>query len=403
MAVLALLPGMPMLPFLVLAGAAGAIAYRTGRAQSRAAAALAAKEAVRVAAEDAPPAPGDEPIATALAIDPLKIELGYALLPLINAPDGQDRLSEQIKALRRQLATELGFVMPSVRLLDNMQLEANAYLVRVKEVEAGRGVVHPGHFMVMDPEGKPIGLPGIHTREPTFGLPATWVDFSLREEASIRGFTVVDPSTVMATHLTEVIKANVADLLTYADVQKLLKDLPKDQQKLVEDLVPSQISVSGIQRVLQALLAERVSIRDLSTILEGVADAVSMTRNVEGIVEHVRARLARQICAANQAPGGYLPLVSLGPKWEQAFAEAMVGTGEERRLAIAPSKLQDFVGAVRDAFEDAAAMGEMPVLLTSPALRPHVRAIVERFRPQTAVLSQAEVHPRAKLKTIAAV
>ncbi len=398
MAVLALLPGMPVVPFLALSAGAGWLAYRAGGWRRK-------KEEVKAEekakAEAPPPPPAEEPITSALKIDELKVEFGYALLPLINGAGGNgDRLSDQIKALRRQIAMEMGFVMPPVRLLDNVQLTANSYVIKVKEVDSGSGSVFPGQFMVMDPAGKPVALPGTQTTEPTFGLPATWVEGSLREEAAIRGYTVVDPATVLSTHLSEVLKNNVAELLSYANVKALLKELPKEQAKLVEDISPSQISTSGIQRVLQQLLQERISIRDLSTIMEGIAEAVGFTRSTQAITEHVRARLARQICAQHTAPGGYLPLVTLSPVWEQAFIEALVGEGDEKRLAMAPSKLQEFVGKVRDAFEDAARKGELPVLMTSPMVRPYVRSIVERFRAHTVVMSQAEVHPRVRLKTV---
>ncbi len=352
----------------------------------------------------APGAPAaEEPIASALKIDDLKIELGYALLPLVNGPDGQDRLTDQIKALRRQLAIEMGFVMPAVRILDNVQLEANTYVIKIKEVDAGSGKIWPNQFMVMDPAGNQVGVPGIHTTEPTFGLPATWVDASLKEEASLKGYTVVDAATVLSTHLTELLKNNMSDLLSYGEVQKLLKELPKEQSELVKDIVPTQVTISGIQRVLQLLLAERISIRDLSTILEGIADALAFSRNPATMVEHVRARLARQICAQNTSHSGYLPLIALSAKWEQAFAELLVGSGEERSLAMQPSKLSEFMAAVRDAFERAAREGEAPVLVTSAGIRPFVRSLVERFRSQTTVLSQAEIHPRARLKTVGSV
>src|SRR2546429_3023273 len=173
----------------------------------------------------------------------------------------------------------MGFVMPSVRILDNVQLEANTYTIKIKEVDAGTGRIWPNQYMVMDPAGRQVTLPGIHTAEPTFGLPATWVDVALKEEAAIKGYTVVDAATVLSTHLTELIKSNVAELLSYAEVNKLIKDLPKEQSELVKEIVPAQITVSGIQRVLQILLAERVSIRDLATILEGIADALPGMRN----------------------------------------------------------------------------------------------------------------------------
>jgi flagellar biosynthesis protein FlhA len=170
--------------------------------------------------------------------------------------------------------------------------------------------------MVMDPGGSQVQVPGIHTTEPTFGLPATWVDASLKEEASLKGYTVVDAATVLSTHLTELLKANMSDLLSYGEVQKLLKELPKEQGELVKDIVPGQVTVSGIQRVLQLLLAERISIRDLSTILEGIADSLAFSRNPATMVEHVRARLARQICAQNTSYSGYLPLIALSARWE---------------------------------------------------------------------------------------
>ena len=300
MLVMSLLPGIPMLPFLFLGGGACALAYIMDKKHKVQADAL----AVQAKAQTTAAAPVEEPIAAALKIDDLKIELGYALLPLVNSPDGADRLTEQIKALRRSRAIEMGFVMPAVRILDNVQLEANAYVIKIKEVDAGTGKVWPGQYMVMDPTGAQVNIPGLHTVEPTFGLPATWVDIAQKEEAAVKGYTVVDAATVLSTHLTELLKANVSELLSYGEVQKLIKELPKDQSELVKDIVPAQITTSGIQRVLQILLAERISIRDLSTILEGVADAVAYTRNPTMIAEHVRTRLARQICAQHTTPTG---------------------------------------------------------------------------------------------------
>jgi flagellar biosynthesis protein FlhA len=400
MFVLALLPGIPMIPFLALSGGAAALAFSARKYKREASAAAASAAAAPAAAAGAAT---EEPISTALKIDDLKIELGYALLPLVNGPDGTDRLTEQIKALRRSLAIEMGFVMPSVRILDNVQLEANTYIIKIKEVDAGTGRIWPNQFMVMDPGGNQVDVPGIHTTEPTFGLPATWVDASLKEEASLKGYTVVDAATVLSTHLTELLKSNMSDLLSYGEVQKLLKDLPKEQGELVKDIVPSQVTISGIQRVLQLLLAERISIRDLSTILEGIADALAFSRNPATMVEHVRARLARQICAQNTTLNGYLPLVALSARWEQAFAESLIGQGEERSLAMQPSRLSEFMTVVRERFEQAARDGESPVLVTSAAIRPFVRSLVERFRAQTTVLSQAEIHPRARLKTVGSI
>ncbi len=397
MLVMALLPGIPMIPFVALGGGTGALAYLIDRRHKKAVAAEEKK------ADLAKPAPAEEPMSATLKMDDLKIELGYALLPLVNAPDGGDRLTEQIKALRRSLAIEMGFVMPAVRILDNVQLDANTYVIKIKEVESGTGKVWHGQYMVMDPSGKQVTLPGTHTTEPTFGLPATWIDAALKEEASVMGYTVVDAATVLATHLTELIKANMSDLLSYGEVQKLLKELPKEQGELIKDIVPAQITVSGIQRVLQILLAERVSIRDLSTILEGIADGLASTRNPAMLAEHVRARLARQLCAQHTSPAGYLPIIALTARWEQAFAESIVGQGDDRSLAMQPSKLTEFINLVREKFEQAARDGEAPVLVTSPNIRPFARGIIERFRAQTSVLAQSEIHPRARLKTVASI
>jgi flagellar biosynthesis protein FlhA len=397
MVVMALLPGIPMLPFLLLGGGAGFLAYLTDKGKKQQVVVETKK------AEEAKAPPAEEPISASLKIDDVKIELGYALLPLVNSPDGSDRLTEQIKALRRSLAVEMGFVMPPVRLLDNVQLDANTYVIKIKEVEAGTGKIWPGQQMVMDPSGAAVGLPGVHTTEPTFGLPATWIDPGLKEEAAIRGYTVVDAATVLSTHLTELIKVNVAELLSYAEVSKLIKDLPKEQGELVKDIVPTLISISGIQRVLQNLLTERVSIRDLATILEGIAEAIPSSRSPATLAEHVRARLARQICAQHTTPAGHLPLIALTAKWEQAFAESIVGQGDERTLAMQPSKLTEFITLVRERFEEAGRAGESPVLVTSAGVRPFVRGVVERFRAQTPVLSQAEIHPRARLRTVGSI
>jgi flagellar biosynthesis protein FlhA len=388
---LALLPGLPMFPFAVLGAATGAAAWRMARREPEI-------EPVPEQQPQAEPTP-EEQISSALAMDLLRLELGYGLLSLIGDGKGP-KLTDQIKALRRQLAADLGFVMPPVRIQDNIQLPANNYVVRLKEIEAGRGDLRPNMLLVMDPQGGQITLPGEATTEPTFGLPATWIAETVREEASFRGYTVVDPATVMTTHLTEVIKDNLPELLTYAETQKLLNELSKDYQKLIDDLVPARISVGSIQRVLQALLAERISIRDLPLIVEAINDVVGTSQNVIVITEYVRSRLARQISNAQTAEGGYIPLVTLSPHWEQAFSDALVGQGEERQLAMAPSALQEFMARFQEVVEEQAMRGELPVLLTSPAIRPYVRSIVERFRPATVVLSQNEIHAKARIRSL---
>ncbi len=384
------LPGMPIIPFWILAGASGLLAWRL-RQSGRAADALAA----------APPAsaPAEDTSATSLAMDDVRIEIGYALLPLINDVHGR-RLTDQIKALRKTLAQEFGFVMPSVRILDNVQLPPDRYAIRVREMDAGDGKLKFGALLAMDPSGAGVAIPGEPVKEPAFGLDAMWIDERAREEASFRGYTVVDPATVLATHLTEIIKEHMAELLTFAEVKKLIKDLPKETQSLLDDVAPAHVSWSGVQRILQNLLKERISIRDLTAIVEAIAEAAPAMHDLVLITEHVRGRLSRQICYQHRNPDGSLPIITLTPTWEHAFQDSLIGEGQARQLALAPSKLHDFVADVRTAFEKAAQLGETPVLLTSPAIRPFVRSLIERFRPSTSVLSQGEVHAKVRLKAM---
>lgn len=391
----ALFPGIPAFPFLLMSGVAGFAAYTTTTrvAERKAVAALAEREAT------AKLPVAEEPISKALAMDNIRLELGYGLLSLVNGEESA-RLTDQIKGLRRQMAEDMGFVLPAVRIQDNLQLPANSYVVRIKEIEAGRGEIRPNMLLCMNPVGQDIALPGENTREPTFGLPAMWIGADYREEAHFKGYTVVDAATVVTTHLTEIIKDNMSELLSYAETQKLLNELGEPYQKLISDVIPAQLSVGGLQRILQTLVSERVSIRDLPTILEGISEAKGFTNSVTMITEHVRARLSRQICNQNQNAAGLLPLLTLSPKWEQAFAESLIGDGDDRQLAMAPTDLQEFIGAVKTAFEEQAMRGEAPVLLTSPGIRIFVRSIIERFRPQTVVMSQNEIYPKARIKTL---
>jgi len=392
------MPHIPFFPFFILSGVMGGsswfLLYGKKALDEPTKEEAAKKEAATKAAASA-----DEPITETLHMDSIRLELGYGLLPLINYQKGH-RLTEQIKALRKQMARDLGFVIPSVRIQDNMQLPTNGYVIRVKEIECGKGEIKPDMLMVMDPKGGDIGIPGEKTTEPAFGLPAHWVADSYREEALFRNYTVVDPPTVITTHLTEVIKDNITDLLSYSETQKLLDDLGEQHKKLIADTIPSQISVSGVQRVLQNLLSEMISIRDLPAILEALAEASRVSHNITSITEHVRARLARQISHANTSDEGVITIVALSPIWEQTFTESIIGSGDDKQLSIAPSKLQEFIGVVRKKYEDLSVRGETPVLLVSPAIRPYVRSIIERFRPSTIVMSQNEIHPKAKIKTI---
>ena len=402
---MALLPGIPVIPFFLLSGITGYLCWYTLKNPD----ALFPKQGLPGSATkqlEGPAGgkmvdgkPAEEQSSDFLQIDAIRMELGYGLLPLINYQKGH-RLTEQIKALRKQMARELGFIIPSVRIQDNMQLPPNTYVIKIKEIEAGRGEIKPDMLLVMNPAGGKITLQGEETVEPTFGLPAMWITENYREEALFRNYTVVDPPTVITTHLTEIVKDNMPELLSYSETQKLLDDLGKTQQKLVSETIPSQISVGGVQRILQNLLREMVSVRDLSTIVEAIAEASKNTQSPMLITEHVRTRLARQISHANTNDSGYIPIVAMSPGWEQTFIEALTSVGEEKMLSMAPSRIQEFIGSVRATFDRLATQGELPVLLTSPTIRPYVRSIIERFRTSTVVLSQNEIYSKARIKTL---
>jgi len=395
MGAFSLLPGIPMLPFVAFAFASGAAAWKLSEKQEQEKLEQSQVELEeQIQTEEV-----EKPLSEAMQIDQVRLELGYGLLSLVNDSVGQ-KLTDQIKALRKQLARELGFILPTVRIQDNLALPANTYVMRVKEIEVGQGELRPHMLLVMDPQGSSITLAGEPTIEPTFGLKAMWINHGQKRRAEEEGYTIVDPMTVITTHLSEAIKDNASELLSFNDTQKLLDDLPTPHQKLIKDIVPSQISSGTIQRVLQSLLIERVSVRDLEAIIEGVAEVSHSTKHPSMITEHVRSRLARQICASHSDDDGVLPLITISSDWEQLFRESLIGDGESKYLGISPTKLQEFTYKVRDVFDGAAMQGHMPVLLTSAQLRPHIRQIIERFRASTIVMSQNEIHPKAKIKTV---
>ena len=390
--VLGAMPGMPILPFIALAGATGAAAWFQRKASL----------AEPLSHEPPPQLPTEPAVSEALRMDLLRLELGYGLLSL--ASGDAPRLTEQIRGLRRSIAQEMGFVLPSVRIQDNLDLAPDTYILRVKEIEAARGTLRPPLHLAINPDGGLPDLQGEKTNEPAFGLPALWIEESLREEALARGCTVVDCAGVLATHLTEIVRENMSELLSYSETVKLLDELPREQQKLVQDLIPSQVSIGLVQRLLQALLAERVSIRDLPTILEGLQEAAAANlRALPQMLGIVRIRISRQLSEAARGPQGYLPIVILSPEWEVAFTECLTGPPEDRQLAMEPARLQAFMQRLRDVLDAQAAQSEHPALLCSGALRPHLRSIVERFRPSTPVLSQAEIHPRVRIRSLASI
>jgi flagellar biosynthesis protein FlhA len=384
-----LIGGLPMVPLLTMFACTGGLAWNQ----------LRPKKPVSDPVEQKPaPAGAPELIP---GIDQVRIELGYGLLDLVN---GQGRsIPEQIRKLRETLLTEMGFQMPSVRIQDNMNLQPNEYAFMVKEIRTGGGELQPNAMLAISPGDDAKVIPGEVTTEPTFGLPARWITPSTADQARAGNWTVVDPGTVMITHLAEVMKENMTELLTYNDTQRMIGDFPQ-QQKLVADLVPTMITMGHLQRVLQMLLAERVSIRDLPTILEAVHEACSgATKSMAQIVATVRVRLSRQICESLTAPDGYIPVITISPTWEDTLSDALVGPGDDRQLALGADRLRDLINAIRSATENAVRKGMQPALVSGQHLRTHLHGIVDRARINIPVISHTEVHRRAKIKMVGSV
>ncbi len=404
-----LMPGIPILPFFIVSTVAGGIAYwlwkikqtKTKEDGANYGGVEGNQDKVSDAISVGDYSNNDQAIIQSLRVDSIKIELGYELLILLES-EGSVKITEQIKALRKRIAVEMGFILPSVRIIDNMEINAREYVIRIKDVEYSRGEIMPNKLMIMNQVDNGFAIEGEDTTEPAFGLPARWVDSSAREEATFKGYTVIEPGTVIITHLAEIIKENITELLTYGAVKNLLDNLSPEHRRLMDEIVPSQISVVVIQRVLQGLLSEGVAIRDLGAILEAISEISAKTNNVIRLVEYVRVRLFRQLSRAYMSEGGYIPLIVLSPQWEQTFAESIMGEGDEKYLSLSPSKLNEFVTTVNKVFDTHLASGssDIPVILTSHHLRYFVRSVIERFRPNLVVMSQNEIHPKAKIKTI---
>jgi len=397
-ALFALLPGLPLLPFAVLsiAGAGGGVLVRRVEQRRAQVAAAAARSEENVGASK------DEPLSELMKVDEIRIELGMGLVPLttvtVGAPDGG--LTEKIRKLRRAIALDYGFVLPSVRIRDNVDLAAGEYALQVLGVEIARENMVLGRLLAFSPGGQPLKISGVDAIEPSFRIPARWIEPRQRVEAGREGLTVVDIETVLTTHLSETVKANMSQLMSYSATQKLLDGLGSDYQKLVQDLIPAILPMTTVQKVLANLLAERVSIRHLTLILEAMHEAAGFTRNVRLISEHVRGRLALQICRSLQGADGLVAVVPLSPEWDREISQAIVADGDQRSFALAPSRTQEFVQAVRVRLAAASAQGAWPAILTSAEARPFVRGLVERINSTVAVISHAEVHPRCKLRML---
>ena len=386
--ILALMPGLPTIPFLAVAALTGTFGWKQHKSSHA--------EIEHLTPEVAP---ADNGGALVTSLDLLRVELGYGLLELAGGDSQQ--LPEQIKRLRKALASDLGFILPSVRIQDNAELGPYNYQFSLKDIPAGGGELRPLMMLAISPGDQAQPLAGEKTVEPTFGLPAYWISSSLVDQARMANWTVVDPATVLTTHLAEVVKENITEFLSYFETQKILAGLPSEQQKLVADLIPTSITVGGLQRILQTLLSERISIRDMPTILEAVQEACAMaSKSVVAIVSHVRSRLARQISESHVGPGGYMPVIVLSSEWEETLTSSLVGPAEDRQLALRHEKLLEFLDRLRTTIDAASQGGDKPVLLTSSQIRSHVHSIIDRVRMNIPVIAQAEIHRRARVKVL---
>ncbi|HEX4805245.1 MAG TPA: flagellar biosynthesis protein FlhA [Conexibacter sp.] len=396
----ALVPGLPKLPFLFIGAGFLALgwAMREGgplapEDPAAAAAALADAEGTAVAA------PRDAAL-EALSLDPLELSIGFGLVPLVDTSSGGTLLS-RVSVIRRQIAGDLGMVIPPVRIHDELGLDSHEYLLKVRGSEVARGRLMAGHQLAMDP-GDALGTlsGGVPTTEPAFGLPATWVADSQRAEAEALGYTVVDGESVIVTHLTETIRAHAADLLSRQDVRQLVEQLKESNAAVVEEVVPDVLTLGEIQRVLQALLAEGVSIRDLGAIVEAVGDKARVTRDPALLAEYARQALGRTITAPHVDGEQRLRAITLDPAVEGEVAAAIAQTSDGEYLAMEPARAQALVGALRIQVEHGVAKGGRPVLLCSARVRRHLRRLVEQAVPQLAVCSYNEIAPGISVETI---
>jgi flagellar biosynthesis protein FlhA len=392
--VLGLVPGLPKIPFLVIGGLTGGLAwtlYRSLQASAQQAAAAQQRQQQEAAR-------GPEAATELLHIDPLELEIGYGLIPLVDADQG-GTLLHRITLIRRQLATELGFILPTVRVRDNLQLRPNEYVIKLRGVEIARGEVLAGSLLAMNPGTAEEGLEGIPTTEPAFGLPALWISPAQREQAELLGYTVVDAVTVLTTHLTEVIRTYAPALLSRQDVQTLLNTLRRDYPALVDELVPNLLTLGEVQKVLQNLLRERVSIRDLVTILEALADYARQTRDTDLLTEYVRRALARQITSQYRDDQGRLHALMLSPHLEQLLLNALQQTDQGLAIVLETATAQRLLQRLAQAMERMAASGHQPVLLCTARLRLPLRRFTERALPNLVVLSYAEIAPQVTVQS----
>jgi len=391
-----IIPGLPHLAFFFLSAIAGAIAYLTFQADEELKLQEKQEEEVKASA------PLPEKVESLLALDSMELEIGYELIPLVdNAQDGE--LLERIKSLRRQFAIEMGFIVPPLHIRDNLQLKPNEYVVMIKGVEVAKGEVWMNHYLAMDPGTGVEPIPGTKTTEPTFGLPALWISETNKERAKSAGYTVVDVPTVLTTHVKEIIKRNPADLLGRQEVNSLLDTFKEHSPKVIEDLIPSILTLGQVQKILQNLLKEEISIRDLGTILETLSDWAGATKDTDILSEYVRQALARPITKQYQTSEGKVPVMTITKQVEDTMEGAVKQTAHGSYMALEPSIAQSFIDQTKSELEKFSLLNYQPILLTSPSIRLHLRRLTERFIPNLVILSHNEILPSAQIETVSVV
>ncbi len=384
---LATIPGMPHLSFLVLSGLLGLLAQQTSR-----------KETEEIPEGDVPE-PEEDSALDVEPVDLIAMDVGYQLVPLVDVNQGGSLL-DRIRTLRKQMIRELGFVVAPIHIKDNLQIGPAEYRIYIKESEITKGEIQPDTFMAINPGGAQPGLDGMPVQEPVFGLSAIAIGEEDKEKAQMLGYTVVDSETVIITHMSEVIRQHSHELLTRQDVHTLLQNIAQENPKVVEELTPIQLSLSVIHRVLQNLLAERISIRDMVTILETLGDYAPMTKEPDLLTEYVRHSLARQISREYKNKDDTLLAVVLDPHWEEKISQSLVVSNQDSFVSLEPNEIQDLARQLQKSIEEGSQHGQVPVILTSPELRRHIRKLMSRFLPTVAILSYNEITPDIRLQTV---
>ncbi|SFI06083.1 flagellar biosynthesis protein FlhA [Selenomonas caprae] len=393
----AIIPGLPGIPFTVLA----IFCFFIGRLLKQGAEVKTETQKEEKKVQEKKKATTPENIVSLLQVDPMELEIGYSLIPLVDTGQGGDLL-DRIVMIRRQCALELGLVVPTIRIRDNIQIKPNAYIIKLKGIEIAKGELMLDHYLAMNSGTVFEEVPGIETTEPAFGLPALWIPENEREQAELNGYTVVDAVSVLATHLTEVIKQHADEILGRQETQNLIDNLKKTNQSLVDEVVPDLMTVGEIQKVLSNLLRERISIRDMATILEVLADYARATKDTEILTEYVRHAMARQITQQN-VQNGTLPCITLDPALENRIAGGVQRTDHGSYVSLDPDSLQNLITALNNELPKLTNMGYQPIVLTSPAVRLYFRKLVERSVPGLIVLSHAEIEQSVEIQILGVV